>query len=125
MKVLNFILAVMFLFFAFLQVDDPDPLIWIVIYGSMAVLAVLAMFNVYNKNITLVLLVLYVAYSLVFVNGLTEWFSKEDKAELFDDVAKMQHPYIEETREFMGLWICIIVLIFYFVRARLKLKPRR
>jgi hypothetical protein len=122
MKILNFILAVMFLIFAFLQVNDPDPLIWIMIYGVMSVLAVLAMFNVHNKNITLILLVSFVAYSLVYVKGLREWFSLDNKAELFDDVAKMQHLYIEETREFMGLWICIIVLIFYFVRARRTLK---
>src|SRR5688572_14552688 len=122
MKILNFILAVMFLIFAFVQVNDPDPLLWIMIYGSMSVLAVLAMFNVYNKNITLILLVLFVAYSLIYVKGVREWFSQDNKAELFDDVAKMQHVYIEETREFMGLWICIIVLIFYFIRARRTLK---
>jgi hypothetical protein len=31
---------------------------------------------------------------------------------LFDDLAKMQFPYVEETREFLGLLISILVLIF-------------
>lgn len=118
MKVLNFILAVMFLFFAFLQVDDPDPLLWILIYGAMAVLAVLAMFNMFFPRITLILLVVFVAYSLVYLDGVREWLQHDDKAALFDDVAKMEHLYIEESREFLGLWICILVLIFYFVRGR-------
>jgi hypothetical protein len=118
MKIANFVLAVMFLFFAFLQVDDPDPLIWILIYGAMAVVAVMAMFNVYIRNFILILIIIYVAYSLVYIGGVQEWLAKENKSELFDDVAKMQHPYIEEAREFLGLWICIIVLVFYYIRSR-------
>ena len=118
MKILNFILAVMFLFFAFLQVDDPDPLVWITIYGSMAVLAVLAMFNMFFPKLTLTLLVILAAYSLFSIGGVKEWLQQDDKVALFDDVAKMEHLYIEESREFLGLWICIFVLIFYFIRGR-------
>jgi hypothetical protein len=118
MKILNFILAVMFLFFAFLQVNDPDPLIWILIYGSMAVVAVMAMFNVYIKSFLIVLLVIFVGYSLVYLKGVQEWLRQDNKSDLFDEVAKMDHLYIEETREFMGLWICILVLIFYFIQSR-------
>ena len=120
MKVVNFLLAVMFLFFAFLQVDDPDPLIWILVYGGMAVLGVLAMFDRYFPKVIATLIVIFVAYSLIYINGVREWLGEDNKALLFDDLAKMQHPYIEETREFMGLWICIIVLVFYFVRSRKK-----
>ena len=118
MKIVNFFLAVMFLFFAFLQVDDPDPVVWILIYGIMAVIAVMAMFNVYIRNLLLVVLVVFVAYSLMFVGGVGEWLSQENKSALFDDVAKMQHLYIEEAREFLGLWICITVLIIYYIRSR-------
>lgn len=118
MKILNFILAVLFLFFAFLQVDDPDPLLWILIYGAMAVLAVLAMFNMFFPKVTLTLLVIFIAYSLVYFQGVMEWLRQEDKSALFDDVAKMEHLYIEESREFLGLWICILVLIFYYIRGR-------
>jgi hypothetical protein len=118
MKILNFILAAMFLLFAFVQVNDPDPLIWILIYGAMAVMAVMAMFNVFIRNAILLLLVIYIAYSLVYLGGVQEWLQQQDKSLLLDDVAKMQYPYIEETREFLGLWICIIVLIFYYIRSR-------
>jgi hypothetical protein len=118
MKILNFFLAIMFLLFAFLQVNDPDPLIWISIYGVMAVLAILAMFKIYPRRIILILLVLFTAYSLVYFPGVKEWLHQENKSDLFDNVAKMNHLYIEESREFLGLWICIAVLIFYFIRAR-------
>lgn len=118
MKVLNFTLAALFLLFAFVQVNDPDPLLWILIYGSMAVLAVLAMFKIYPRTVIIILLIVFFGYSLVYVPGVREWLNQEDKSELFDNVAKMNHLYIEEAREFLGLWVCIIVLIFYFIQSR-------
>ncbi len=118
MKILNFILAALFLLFAFVQVNDPDPILWIIVYGAMAVLAIFAMFDIYPRNVILILLIVFVGYSLMYLPGLGEWMNQENKADLFDDVAKMNHIYIEEAREFIGLWICILVLIFYFIRSR-------
>lgn len=120
MRIFNFILAVLFLLFAFVQINDPDPIHWILIYGAMAVLAILAMFNIYPFKVIVVLLVIYVAYSTVFLNGVIEWLQQPDKSALFDDVAKMQHPYIEEAREFLGLMICVVVLVFYTIKSRQK-----
>jgi hypothetical protein len=118
MRIVNFILAIMFLAFAFVQINDPDPVIWILIYGAMAVLSVMAIFEFYPKKFIIGLLVLCVIYSFVFMPGVAEWLRKDNKAMLFDDIAKMQFPYIEEAREFLGLLICIIVLVVFLVRSR-------
>ena len=118
MRIVNFILAIMFLLFAFVQINDPDPVIWILIYGAMAVLSIMAIFEFYPTKFTIGLLVLYAAYSIVYIPGVLEWLRQENKAMLFDDVAKMQYPYVEEAREFLGLVICIIVLIVFVIRAR-------
>ena len=118
MRIFNFILAVMFLAFAFVQINDPDPVIWILIYGIMAVLAVMAAFNYYPRKFIIGLLILYAAYSTMYFGGVMEWLRQSDKSALFDEVAKMEHLYIEESREFLGLMICIAVLVFYFVRSR-------
>ena len=120
MRIVNFILAIMFLLFAFVQINDPDPVIWILIYGAMAVLCIMAIFEFYPTKFTIGLLVLYVLYSIVYIPGVLEWLRQENKAMLFDDVAKMQYPYVEEAREFLGLVICIIVLIVFVIRARRK-----
>jgi len=117
MRILNFILAIMFLAFAFVQINDPDPAIWILIYGAMAVMAVLAMFEYYPKKFLIGLTVLFVAYSVVYFPGVLEWLRQDNKSQLFDDVAKMEHLYVEEAREFLGLMICELVLIFYIVRS--------
>lgn len=118
MKVVNLLLAVMFIIFAFLQINDPDPVIWIIIYGAMAVVCVLAAFRIYPRKVMIGLLVAYVLYSIVFLPGVGEWLSHEDKSELFDDVAKMEHLWIEESREFLGLMICVIVLVIQLILSR-------
>lgn len=84
----------------------------------MAVLAVMAMFNYFVPKVLIVLLVIYAAYSMVFIDGVIEWFRQDDKAVIFDDVAKMRAPFIEYSREFLGLWICNVVLIFYLIKSR-------
>ena len=118
MKAVNLLLAVMFLAFAFLQINDPDPLIWILIYGAMAVVCVMAAFRSYSWPLMIALLVCYIVYSFFYFNGVVEWWGQDDKSALFDDIAKMEHPYIEESREFLGLMICIIVLTLQMLLAR-------
>jgi hypothetical protein len=118
MRILNFVLAIMFLLFAFVQINDPDPVIWILIYGAMAVLCIMAIFEFYPKKFIIGIMVIYIGYSLVYIPGTLEWLRNYNKDMLFDDLAKMQFPYIEETREFLGLLICIIVLFFHLYRAR-------
>src|SRR5687768_2790860 len=111
MRIVNFLLAIMFLAFAFLQINDPDPILWILIYGLMAVYAVMAIFDFYPQKFLIATVAIYALYSLLFVPGLIDWFNSGDRSALFDDVAKMEHLYIEESREFLGLIICIVVLV--------------
>lgn len=123
MKVVNLILAVMFVVFAFVQINDPDPVIWILIYGAMAVSCVLAAFGYYYPKIMIGILIIYLIYSATFFSSIQAWLKQDDKAMLFDNIAKMEHLYIEESREFLGLFICISVLIMHLIRARMV--PRK
>jgi hypothetical protein len=119
-KIVNFLLAVMFLIFAFLQLNDPDPAMWILIYGAMAVVCILAMFKFYSRVALIALLAIYVICSVFYLPGVQEWLSQGNKAQLFDNVAKMEHPFIEESREFLGLSINIVVLVVYLILSRKK-----
>ncbi|MBK8292533.1 MAG: transmembrane 220 family protein [Flammeovirgaceae bacterium] len=118
MKILNFIFAILFLVFAFVQINDPDPALWILIYGNMAVLSILAMFKIHFRIWIMVTAGLYIIYAAILAPGAYEWFQSPDKTLLFDDLAKMQNLYIEETREFLGLVICLAVLTFHFLRSK-------
>ncbi len=117
MRFLHILLALMFMAFASLQVNDPDPVLWILIYGSMSVVCVMAIFEFYNRKLMVVLTVGFLTYCVILWPGISEWLQQENKSVLFDDVMKMEHLYIEESREFLGLVICLAVLSFYFLRS--------
>lgn len=118
MRLFNFLLALMFLAFAFVQVNDPDPILWILIYGAMAVNAVMAMFKVYIPKLLAVLALGFAVYGAFLFPGVRDWYNSPDRSLLFDDLAKMQYYYIEEAREFLGLAICVAVCVFYLLLSR-------
>lgn len=120
MKILHGFLAIMFLVFAALQWNDPDPYLWIPIYGVMVVLCVRAFGGHYYTKIMMALIVVYVCLGIYYFPGIQEWLQQDDKAQLFDNIAKMEHPFIEESREFLGLLINIIVLVVYVVIDKRK-----
>ena len=118
MKVFNLVLAALFIIFAFVQLNDPDPVLWILLYGIIAVACVLAAFGNYYPRVLGGLLVIYLAYSFFFLSGVFEWLRSDDRSLLFDDIAKMQYPYIEQAREFLGLFLCIVVLAMHLLTWR-------
>jgi len=44
-KVLSFLFALLFIFSAVLQYNDPDPIIWIIIWSIAAIISLLFFFN--------------------------------------------------------------------------------
>ena len=118
MRIVNFLLAVMFLAFASLQLNDPDPVAWILIYGLMAVVCVMAIFEMYSRKLMLGLAIVFIVYCILLWPGVSEWLQQDDKGILFDEIMTMKYPYIEESREFLGLVISLLVLTFYFFRSR-------
>ena len=124
MKIFNIVFAILFLGFAALQYNDPDPLVWIAIYMAMFAVCLLAFKQRNYKILNILLGLVYIGYAAMLTPALRTWWLSEDRALLFNDLAKMQFPYIEETREFLGLLICLVVLgINHFVFAN-KSKAR-
>lgn len=107
----------MFMAFAALQVNDPDPVLWILIYGVMAVVSVMAIFEFFNRKLIIGLAVLFIVYMVFLFPGVVEWYQQDNRSVLFDEGMKMEYPYIEESREFLGLLICLAVLMAYFFRS--------
>jgi|ERR1051325_6920163 predicted membrane channel-forming protein YqfA (hemolysin III family) len=118
MKIVKIFFAVLFLLFALVQINDPDPLLWIVVYGSMMVISIMAIFHRYPTRFMVVMAAGFLIMTVLYYNGFAEWLSSSDRSLLFDDLAKMQFPYIEEAREFLGLLICLAVLLFYFALSK-------
>ena len=122
MKVFNFIFFLLFLFSAAIQYNDPDPYLWIPIYMYGAVLCWLAFRNNFYPKAYLTGVVLFLAYAvyLFFTNdGVLDWITIH-KAEDIAATMKAETPWIEDTREFFGLVILVVVLVVNYFYARRK-----
>jgi hypothetical protein len=125
MKTFNIVFAVLFVIFAGLQYNDPDPYIWVPIYLYSAVFCYLAAKQKFYPIGYAVGIVIYLAYAVYKVfdnNGLIDWFEQHHAESLVESM-KAEKPWIEETREFFGLLICVAVLGANWVYAT-KLKKK-
>jgi hypothetical protein len=120
MKIIKIFFAVLFLLFAFVQINDPDPALWILIYGAMVYVSIMAFLNRYQTGIMVVMAAGYLIMTIIYFDGFSTWLGSPNRSWLFDDIRKMEYPYIEEAREFLGLLICLAVLVFYFYLSRRK-----
>ena len=124
MKVFNILFCVIFVFFAALQYNDPDPYVWIPIYMYAAVLCWLAFRGKFYPNGYLLGIVIYAIYAIYLVftrDGVIDCIEKHD-AEGITKTMHAEKPWIEDAREFLGLLILIVVLLIDFIYARRKLR---
>ena len=117
MKVFNIVFIVLFILFAAVQYNDPDPYLWMPIYLYAAFLCWQAIKKKYNPTLYVIGLSLYGLYALYLLfdkTGVLDWAS-EHKAENIAETMKATKPWIEETREFFGLVIVMGVLIINMI----------
>ena len=122
MRVFNLIFCLLFIFSAALQYNDPDPYAWMPIYMYGAVLCWLAFRNKYYPKAYLIGIFIYLAYAIYLFfakDGVLDWITKHN-AEDIAATMKAEKPWIEETREFFGLIILIVVLAIDYLYSRKK-----
>lgn len=120
MKIFNLIFCVLFILFAGLQYNDPDPYIWMPIYLFVATLCWLAFRKKFYPKLYLLAIVVYAMYAgyLFFSkDGMLDWM-REHHAENIANEMKATNPWIEATREFFGLIMLIVVLLVNYFYSR-------
>ncbi|WP_153797698.1 transmembrane 220 family protein [Foetidibacter luteolus] len=129
MKPFNYCFFFLFVLFAAVQYNDPDPYIWVPIYLYSAALCFLAARRHFYPKAYAVGVIVYVLYALwLFFDktGVLDW-ATEHKAENIAQSMKATKPWIEETREFFGLLILIAVLgynwRYYLKRVKGSARP--
>lgn len=120
MKIFNISFIVIFIVFAALQYNDPDPYIWIPFYLYAAYLCLLAIKRKYSQTLYIIGFVVYIAYGIFLFfdkTGVLDWAQEHDSENI---VRSMQatKPWIEETREFFGLLIVLAVLVINMLWLR-------
>ena len=122
MKIFNIIFSIVFVLSAALQYNDPDPYLWVPVYLYGAYLCYQAIHKRYSPVLYRIGLVIYVGYALYLFfdkQGVLNWVN-EHNAESITQSMKATKPWIEETREFGGLLILIVVLLINMVWLRAK-----
>lgn len=115
MKLLYLILSVMFLVFAGLQLNDPDPIHWTLCYLAIAASCAMAAFGKYPKwwlwGVTAIIGIWMLIASPAFFRWVQGGFP--NIAGQMED----SRPIIEETREFGGLVIAFLVMLSIALRG--------
>ena len=114
MRLLHFIFTLLMLGFAALQWNDPDRIIWISFYLTTALMAMLAITNTCKPCLrawAMILSVITVIMMTQVFPGVVTFIQTSNYREIFAAMNDEQ-PYIEQSREFLGLFIVLFYCIY-------------
>jgi hypothetical protein len=109
MRIFAILMAVVFVVFAVLQYNDPDPYLWIPIYLYAALLSVLY----YRGRVSRTLLL--VSAALFLAGAIYMWPAVWEGVELQNG---MKTANIEFGRESLGLGLIFVTLVIYALTLR-------
>jgi asparagine N-glycosylation enzyme membrane subunit Stt3 len=110
-KNIYFFISGLFLLFAIVQWNDPDPLIWMIFYGVMSLIYILlALRKKFAFYLSVLMLIVSVVYMGFILPEIIKWI-KDGMPSIVQSM-KATIPTIEYTREFLGLLLCLIACIW-------------
>ena len=110
-KIINVFLSIMIGYFVYVNLNDPDPILWVMIYGVVGLVLLLRVFNLFHRQGTFILMVVIGIYSMTYLPYVLDWLRSNYHGELFGEMVETK-PYIEGTREFGGLLIANLTLVY-------------
>ncbi len=119
-KFIYLLLTAIFLVFAYLQLNDVDPVHWTLGYLAVAISCGMAAFGKYPKWWLWGITAIFGVWMLIALPGVIDW-----EQQGFPDIAgemKASTPVIENSREFFGLLIAFAAMLPLALRSR---KPRK
>lgn len=120
MRITNSILFILFTLFAVVQYNDPDPLVWILIYGYTAILCLLAAFKKYYTAFYIIGGFISFVWSLFLFQSIFLAL-KEFGTEPIFSLSMVKEKNVEEARESLGLIIVFLVMIWKYFEAKKNL----
>ena len=110
-KVFSIVFAVLFLISAGLQWNDPDPYLWMPLYLLSVLSCAYAFKGMSAKRLNIFNIAVYSVYAVYLFlekDGVISWATEHH----FDSLTQSMlasSPWIENTREFGGLFIMLVV----------------
>jgi len=112
MRVFSIISLILGLICAFIQINDPDPYVWIIIYFQLVILAILHLQSHKPVWYAALITVLFALGFLMFTPDLIQWV-KEGMPSVVESM-KAESQYIELVREGGGMLICLMFAFVFF-----------
>lgn len=122
MKYIFGLLSILFLVFAGVQWNDPDSLLWIILYLAVAILYGLATFQRFFLMPTLVISGVCLVIAFRHFPGLIEFIGNDDGI-TFSQGMSNEFQYIEKAREFGGALIAAIAAGWLYWEGRKIVSP--
>ncbi len=122
MKIVNLFLTVLFILFAIFQWNDPDPVLWVLVYVFTALVCLQGYFGRGKLYFVIVGIVTFTALAATKAPGMINWLQAGEQSEIFGEMTT-DRPYIEDTREFFGLLMALAAVVFnaFLLRKRNKI----
>ena len=98
------------LVFALLQLNDPDPLIWVSYYAAVACGCTVAAYRPLPTVAFLVLAAVTAAGAVFALPGFADWVLNRPPSDLWAPMSN-ERMYIEHSRELLGLGIAGACLV--------------
>ncbi len=114
-KIVNIILCILFIAFAILQLNDPDGWLWFLIYFAVALISIIENFKKLPKTFLWVVFFGLVIYSAFYFSSLIDFLKTDNKEEIFGEMV-YEKPYLEGTREFIGLILAALAISYHLKR---------
>ena len=103
MKITFWVLAALFALFALVQYNDPDPVRWILLYGGVSAQFGLAALGKASRAVSWLLLAVSLAWAATLLPDFINWIKMGEPSIVSS--MKAEEPWIELTREFLGLLV--------------------
>jgi len=113
---IHYVVAALFFLSAVVQWNDPDPIVWIIIYASVSAIVLLYALGKPIYYFSLSGLIICLIGSAIYIPDAIQW-AKDGMPNIAGSM-KAESQYIEFMREFFGLLVCSITLFIYFRKSQ-------
>jgi len=115
LRVVSALMALLFVFGVVVQINDPDPARWIIVYALAAIACLLAVRDRLPRWLPILVALIALAWAATLAPGVA---GRVNPFEMFEEF-EMKSPAIEQAREMFGLLIIAAwMLVLAFVRRR-------
>jgi len=103
-------IGILLLVFAAVQFNDPDPWLWILAYGVVGSLTIASVWKSWSTIWINILTIIFAVTAAWYVPKIMQWVN-EGMPSIVGEM-KATSPHIEWMREFLGLVLCMSVLLW-------------